>query len=543
MRMPYVSEVLLPDKIAGLVLVALVLESCRRTVGVIVTIIALFFIGYGFFGPYMPGVFVHPGLSLNKFVDAMYMTTNGLFGSLVSMCATIIFAFISFGVFLQGTGGEKYFIDMALALAGKRPGGPAKVAILGSGSMGMISGSTIANIVTTGALTIPLMKRLGFRPSQAGAIEAVASSGGQVMPPIMGVGAFLIADAVGISFVEVAIVSLAPAVLFYIALWFFIDKLAKRQRLTGLEEVPRFWPTAAKSIHMLVPIAVLIGMSILKFTPFYAAVVSTILIYLMAFLHKDNRVSFKKFFLILQKCSLAMTSIIGVVAAAAVIVSIIDITGLMIKFTSIILSFSGGNIVLIILILIVVSYVMGMGLPVTSCYIIISALGVPALIQAGTSDIGAHLMIFWFAMLAGITPPVCVSAYVAAKVAEADPMKTGLNALKMGSMFYIIPMLFLFSNILTGSFLEISVISIVVAISFYFLTSGLEGYIVEDLSVFERLVSLAVFSLLFVSTFTQVPMPTKIVMVVCGLAIGSVLYWRQYRKVKELDRPKSMVST
>lgn len=532
MRMPFVSEIQTIDKIVGLTLIILVLECCRRTVGIMVTSIGIVFILYGFLGSHMPGILQHPGFSFEKFIDILYLTTEGIFSSLVGMTATIIFGFISFGVFLQSTGGDKYFIDIALALAGKKSGGPAKVAVLGSSLMAMISGSSIANIVTTGSLTIPMMKSIGYKPEQAGAVEAVASSGGQIMPPIMGAGAFLMADALGVSFFDIAMVSFAPAVLFYCALWFFNDKIAKKRGLAGMSEVPELWSSIKNSFHMWIPIFVLIVMCIMKFTPFLAAAICTVLIYLMSYIKKTNKVSFKELFYIIEKCAISMTTIAGIIATASVIVAIINVTGLMIKSTSIILSLSGGNIVITILILLVISYIMGMGLPVTSCYIILAALGVPSLVKCGATPIGAHLMLFWSSMVAGITPPVCVAAYVAANVAGSDPMKTGLNSLKMGSMFYLLPLLFLFTNILTGSIYEIIALFAIALASIYFFVVGLEGYFLTKIKTFDRILSILIFFLLFMSTFNIVPISTKIVFIITAIIVSVIVYIRQQKSIK-----------
>ena len=529
MRIPLVSDILAFDKFAGVVLVCLSLEACRRTAGIIVTCIAGVAIWYSFAGRVFDSIFRHPGFDFDKFVDVLYLTTEGVFGSLVGMISTVLYAFISFGVLLQATGGDKYFMDIALSLAGKRPGGPAKVAVVGSCLMGMISGSSVANIVTTGSVTIPMMKNIGYKPEEAGAVEACASSGGQVMPPIMGAGAFLMADYLGVSFFTVASVSFAPALLFYLGLWFFNDKIARKRGLEGLAEVPSFWQSVKDSVHMWVPIGVLIAMCMMKFSPFYSAAMCTIFVLIAAMLKQRSTQLIRRVFAIMESCAISMTSIAGIIAAAAIIVAIISQTGLMIKSTSIILTLSGGSMVLTILILLAISYVMGMGLPVTSCYVILAALGVPALVKCGAPAIGAHLMLFWSSMVAGITPPVCVAAYVAANVAKADPMRTGFQSLKMGSLFYLVPITFLYSNILTGRPLEILAIFSVLALAVYFYVVAIEGFMLTKMNGFERLVALFIFLALFASIFNGIDIMHKAAMIGVSLVLTGFMFLKQRR--------------
>lgn len=533
MRIPLVSDIFTFDKFAGVVLVCLVLEACRRTAGIIVTCIAGLAIWYAFAGPVFDSMLRHPGFDFDKFIDVLYLTTEGVFGSLVGMIASVLYGFISFGVLLQATGGDKYFMDIALSLAGKRAGGPAKVAVVGSCLMGMISGSSVANIVTTGSVTIPMMKNIGYKPEEAGAVEACASSGGQIMPPIMGAGAFLMADYLGVSFFTVASVSLAPAVLFYLGLWFFNDKIAKKRGLKGLDEVPSFFESIKNSVHMWVPIAVLIAMCMMKFSPFYSAAMCTIFVFVAAMLKERSTRLAKRIFHIMESCAISMTSIAGIIAAAAVIVAIISQTGLMIKSTSIILTLSGGKMVLTILILLAISYVMGMGLPVTSCYVILAALGVPALVKCGAPAIGAHLMLFWSSMVAGITPPVCVAAYVAANVAKADPMRTGFQSLKMGSLFYLVPLTFLYSNILTGHPLEIFAIFAALALGIYFYVVAIEGFMLIKINIVERLAALLIFLLLFASIFNGVSHPHRVAMIGTSLVMSAFMFLRQRRHTQQ----------
>lgn len=530
MRIPLVSEILLLDKIAGVILIILVLECCRRTAGMVVTAIACVAIWYAFAGPSFNSMFKHPGFNFDKFIDVLYLTTEGVFGSLVGMVASVLFGFISFGVFMASTGGDKYFMDIALSLAGKQPGGPAKVAVVASGLMGMISGSSVANIVTTGSVTIPLMKSIGYKPEEAGAVEACASSGGQIMPPVMGAGAFLMADYLGITIFNVACIAFLPAVLFYLGLWWFNDKVARKRGLKGMKEVPRVKDAIINSMHMWIPIFVLIAMCTMKFSPFYSAVVCTFFVFVFAMAKERSWRLLKNIFIILEGCAVSMVSIAGILAAAAIIVAIISQTGLMVKSTSIILAFARGTLFLTVIILLVISYFMGMGLPVTSCYVILASLGVSALVKCGVPAIGAHLMLFWSSMVAGITPPVCVAAFVAANVAKADAMKTGFQSLKMGSLFYLIPITFLKSDFLTGGFPVAVVIFAILCVSTYHYVAMIEGYMLHKLNLIERVASGFTFVGSFLSVLNIYSMHTRSTMLVISIIIFAVLQITQ-RKI------------
>lgn len=533
LRIPFYSEIHPIDIIAGCILVVLVLEAGRRTLGWFISVLSAIFIAYAFFGPYMPMMLAHPGFSLNKFIDQMYLTSEGIFGSLMGLSATLLFSFVAFGTFLQATNADKYYMNIALALTGKKPGGPAKVAILSSAAMGTISGSTIANVVTTGTLTIPLMKRTGYAPNEAAAIETVASAAGQIMPPIMGTGAFIMAEVLGVKYIEIVKVSLIPAIIFYASIWFLVDLKARKKKLSGLKEekLPNLKDSVKKGLPLFIPIVILVVLLVKGFTPFLAGSLSTVLILLVTTLKKNMRLTIKKFMLALEKCAINMTSISGIIACAAIMVGIINKTGLTLKTTAIILHLSGGYLITTIALEAVLAYVLGMGLPIATSYILLSTLGAPALIELGVLPLAAHLMIFWFSQLATITPPVCMTAYAAAGIAGADPMKTGFTALKFGSPFYFIPMLFIFSNILHGNFFQASLIGFVVIIGIYFLAVSLESYFFVDLGYIKRIISFLIFIVIFASTFNIFMLKMRLLLFLVGLFIGFYLYFIQKKKL------------
>ena len=533
-RIPYYSEVLPLDMVVAIVLTILILEVSRRTVGLAMSVIAGIFIVYAFVGNYMPAMLMHKSFTLEKMVDCLYLTNEGFFGSMTSICAGTLFVFISFGVFLQETGGDKRFMDIALSVAGDKPGGPAKVAVLSSGCMGMISGSTVANVVTTGTLTIPLMKKTGYTPEEAGAVETVASSGGQITPPIMGTVAFLIADGIGVAYWDVVKVSFLPALLFYITIWFFVDAKARKKGMTGLAraDLPPLKQSIITCAPMIVPIVVLCVLLVMKYTPALSGAVCCILILVMAFFYKESRLSLKQFALALEKCSISMTSVIGVMACASIIVAIMSKTGFLLKSTSIVMLLGGGKLLGIVLINIVMSYIIGMGLPSASCYIILSALGAPALISLGVTPIAAHLLIFWFTQLAGITPPVCITAFVAAGIANSSPMKTGFTALEMGSTFYFVPFLFLFTPLVNGSPVEMIVTAILAALAFYMMVAFLENYLFGKTNVAVRVLCGLNSLCLFFASFTTTSLQTSIIMSIIGIVVLIALVLVQKKRYR-----------
>ncbi len=531
-RVPYTSPVYKIDMVLAVGLVILCLEAGRRTLGLSITLIAGIFVAYAFWGKYLPGIFQYKGTTLKKFVEQIFMTTEGIFGSLTGMSATTLFSFIAFGAFLQATHADKYFMNICLALCGKKPGGPAKVSCLSSAMMGTISGSSIANVVTTGTLTIPIMKASGYKPEEAGAIETVASSGGQIMPPIMGTGAFILAEAVGVPYMTVVKVSIMPAIVYYLCLWFFIDAKAKKRGIKGMEVVPDVKESLKVGFPFFIPVLTLFGLLVLNFAPFLGAISCTLLIFAIAEMRKDTRINFKQFWLALESCAKGMTSITGVILCASIVISMINMTGLMMKSTQIILSISGGKLWLTILLCAVIAYILGMGLPISTCYVILSSLACAAMVKIGAPILCAHLMIFWFTQLAQITPPVCMTAFAGAAIAKADPMKTGWNALTYGITFYVIPIMFIYSKLITGTVPQVLLISVIAVFALFFMVSGFEGYLLGNLSVPGRAICFAIFIAAVAATFDATSSSLRIILLSGGAAAALLLILLQHRRKK-----------
>ncbi|MBQ8091194.1 MAG: TRAP transporter fused permease subunit, partial [Pyramidobacter sp.] len=314
-RIPYYSKVSVPDMAAGTALVLLALESGRRTLGLFISLLAAALIAYAFAGPYMPQLLAHQGISYSRFIDIIYMTDMGLWNSLMGTSATLLFIFVAFGTALQATKTDAHYMNICLALAGSRPGGPAKVAVISSAAMGTVSGSTIANVVSTGTLTIPLMKKAGCSPEEAGAIETVASAGGQITPPVMGTGAFILADFIGRRYFDIVQVSVLPAILFYASLWFFVDLKARKKGLLGLppDRLPSFRHEMRRCWHMFLPILLLPGLLCFGFTPFLSGAACCVLILLFSFVRPKTRLTLRGFFKALEDCSVTAAKIAGVI--------------------------------------------------------------------------------------------------------------------------------------------------------------------------------------------------------------------------------------
>lgn len=532
-RMWYASPVLTLDYVFGIALIVLSLEACRRTVGVIVEGLVCLFIAYAFLGPYVPGMMTHRGMTLKKFIDCLCLTTEGIYGSLTGISATTIFSFIAFGVFLQATGGDKCFMNLALSLAGKKPGGPAKVACLSSGMMGMISGSNVANVVTTGSVTIPLMKSIGYKPEEAAAVEACASTGGLIMPPVMGAGAFLMAEYLGVPLVSILKVAFLPALLFYCAVWFFIDVIAKKSGMKGMEEVPDVKKSLKDSVWVAFPVILLLLLIFMNYSANLSAISTCVAMVAVSFVRgRDFWMTPKKILKALEDCAISMTAIAGIIAGASILVALINATGFMTKIMSLILSISGGSPVIVVLIIMLLSYIMGMGLPVTSCYVILVSLGAAAMNAVGFGLLETHMFIFWSTCLGSVTPPVCVAAFVAAQVAQADPMKTGFTSLKMGSCFYIVPTFFLISNFLSGSWFEIFLIFLVLLFGIYFMVVGIEGFCGKKLNAVWRIAALLTFFLAAGAATRLLPVPARLICAALEIACGAAILLRRRTNAK-----------
>lgn len=442
--------------VIGSIAILLVLEASRRAVGLPIVIVAAAFLIYAYFGPQMPGDLAHRGLSLNQLVTAMFFTTEGILGTPLAVSSTYIFLFLLFGAFLVQTGVGQYFNDLALAIAGKRTGGPAKVAIFSSALNGTISGSSVANTVTTGSYTIPMMKRLGYRKNFAGAVEAASSTGGQLMPPIMGAAAFLMIEFAGESYWDIAKAATVPALLYFSGIWIVTHFEAKRIGLLGLpaDQLPAK-KEVLKKIHLLIPILAIVFLLFQGFSIERTALYGIGITILVSLFRKDTRITPSKFIVALTSGARTALGVAAATACAGIIVGVVTRTGLGLKFGNMLVDIAGAlafnvdmQLMLTLVFTMIASIILGMGSPTTANYIITSTIALPAILalndqlDVAVPVLAAHMFVFYFGIVADITPPVALAAFAATGISGGEPMRTGGNAVKLAIAAFIIPYMF-----------------------------------------------------------------------------------------------------
>ncbi|MGS2777822.1 TRAP transporter permease [Robertmurraya sp. GLU-23] len=435
------------DFYIGLLAIILVLEATRRAVGLPITIIAGLFLAYAVYGPYMPSFLAHRGLSLERLVQTMFYTTEGILGTPLGVSSTYIFLFLLFGAFLVKTGVGQYFNDLAVSIAGKRIGGPAKVAIFSSALQGTISGSSVANVVTSGSFTIPMMKKLGYKKDFAGAVEAAASTGGQLMPPIMGAAAFLMVEFIGgITYWEIAKAAAIPALLYFAGIWIMTHFEAKRLGLRGLkdEEMPNR-KEVLKKFYLLTPIIAVIVLMTSGMTVTRAALFSILVAIIVGAFNKETRIGIRGIIEALVDGARTALGVAAATAAAGIIVGVVTKTGLGLKLANGLLDLAGGALIPTLMLTMLAAIVLGMGSPTTANYVITSTIAAPAIILLGVPDLSAHLFVFYFGIIADITPPVALAAFAAAGVSGGEPIRTGVQSAKLAIAAFIIPYMFVLS--------------------------------------------------------------------------------------------------
>jgi TRAP transporter 4TM/12TM fusion protein len=435
------------DSLISILGIVLSIEVCRRVLGWSMTLIGIGMLAYAYFGPYLPEVIAHRGFGIERLCTALFITTNGVFGVMANVLATYVILFIFFGAFLHKSGAGRFFIDLPMALAGKSTGGPAKVAVMASALFGSVSGSAIANTVSTGAFTIPLMKRAGFRPHIAGAIEPAASIGGMFMPPIMGAGGFLMAELTETPYAHIMLIAIAPALLYFFSVFCMIHFEAKKHKIEGMVDVdmPHWTVVLRKEWYFSLPLVIITVLMILGRSPGYAAFWATVSCVGVSWVRKETRMGPREIWEAIQtgaRNTLIIGATLGVIG---IIVGTISLTGIGLKFSDIIISLAGGHLLPAIFLIALASLVLGMGVPVTAAYLITAVLAVPPLQEMGVVLIAAHMIVYWFSQDSNITPPVCVAAYAGAAIAGSDPWKTGWTAFKFAKLLYVMPLLFAYT--------------------------------------------------------------------------------------------------
>ena len=438
------------DIVMGIIITLLSLELARRTINLILPALAVLFLCYAYFGPYVPGSLGHPGFSISNIVESIACDVGGIYGIVANTYATFVFPFIIFASFLKAAGAGDAIESLAIAIAGGTRGGPAKVAVVSSGIIGSITGSSAANAVATGAYTIPLMKKTGYKPHVAAGVEAAASSGGQMLPPVMGAGAFLLATFTETAYVDIIKIAAIPALLYFFSVGWMVHFIAGREGLKGLprDQLPKIKDVLLHKGYLLLPIIVILVLLVAKYSPQKAAFGAIVCTVLLSYVRKETRLGPRKLMdalILAAKNSLVVGATAGTVG---IIVGITLMAGVGIKFSALILGFSKGMLPLTILMTAVASYIMGMGLTVTASYVVVSVLAVPALVQLAVPLVAAHLVVFWYVETGQVTPPVALAAFAASGIARCDPNRAGFAAVRLASPLLITPVLFVYTPLL-----------------------------------------------------------------------------------------------
>jgi TRAP transporter 4TM/12TM fusion protein len=475
------------DTFWGSILILICLEVTRRVMGNTLAIVGLLFVVQLYLGPHLPGAFAHRGMTITRIIEFNYSTTEGIFGTVVSVFATYVMPFLVFGAFLQRSGGGQFFIDLAKALAGHISGGPALIAVWGSAVFGSMSGSPVANVVATGSFTIPMMKKSGFKADFAGAVEAAASTGGQFLPPIMGAAAFILATLTETTYAKIVVMASVPALLYYFSLTSMVYFHARKSGLRGLpkEDLPRVAEVLRKGWYYAFTIVLAIYLIVAGFSPPVVAFWATVFVTACSMLRKETRFTPARIFDTLDIAGKSGLTVAATAGTLGLVMGGITLSGLGVTFSHILLSFSGGSIFVTILLIMLISTIVGMGLPTTAAYIVLAILAAPSLVLMGVPLVQAHMLCFWLSMTSNITPPVCVAAFAAASISGGNPMKTGMHAFVLGIFMYLMPFSFVYvPQILIIGHSAASVIEI--AFSYFFATVALaaffQGWLIRSLS-------------------------------------------------------------
>jgi TRAP transporter 4TM/12TM fusion protein len=555
------------DTTASVVGVILSLEVARRVLGWSLTIVGLVFLCYAFWGDLLQGLpvldsFSHQGFPYKQAINHIYLKQEGVFGIMADVLVTYVILFIFFGSFLKASGCSRFFLDLPMALAGRTTGGPAKVAVMASGFFGSVSGSAIANTVSTGAFTIPLMKRAGFRPHVAGAIEPAASIGGMFMPPIMGAGGFLMAEMTEVPYVQIMKMAVFPAFIYFLSVFVMIHFEAKRYGLVGMREegAPTAWQILKKQWLLSLPLVIIVVLMLLAYSPGYAAFWATVSCVIVSWTTPDHRMGWREVLAAMIEGARNTLIIGATVGVIGIIVGTIALTGIGLKFSQIIIELSGGYLPIAILLIGLASLVLGMGVPVTAAYLITAVLAVGAvsemisqtqfgmsysdmeinreLVRAGYASwvlIASHMIVYWFSQDSNITPPVCVAAYAGAAIAGSDPWKTGWTSFKFAKMLYIAPFLFAFSPgfLLGGDWQQILLAYFTVTLGAIAFGSLTMGYFLCPTKAYEWVVAALATALLFfpelLSSWTPLP---KIAADFIGIGLWALIYLSQKVRIK-----------
>jgi len=528
------------DLTMGTIAIVMILETARRALGPIMMFLAVIFLAQIYYGPYLPGKLSHAGMPLSRIIEFTFSTQEAMFGVITATFATFVFPFMIFGAFLERSGAGGFFMELAKSLTGRWRGGPAKIATVTSALFGSISGSSVANVVATGTFTIPMMRRIGFRPKIAGAIEAIASTGGQFMPPIMGAGVFILATLIEMDYLKIALINVIPALIYFIFVLYMVDLEAVRSGLKGLpvEEIPKVTVVLKQGWHFFLPVFIVLGLLFYGYSPEVGAFWGTMSALFLSWRRKETRMYADDILLALRAGASANNSAGSAIGALGVIIGGIVLSGLGLKFSAILVELSGGSLLLCVIMVMIISIIIGMGSSTTGSYIILSVVAAPALIKFDVPPVAAHLVVFYAACLSNITPPVCVSAFAAAALAKADPMETGIAALKFGFALIFLPFGFVYLPplLMGGSVFDVIYITTFLLIGFMSLAMAIQGadFINSKIGIHQRIMfGLAAMSMLL-------PVPKWVNFIGIGLMVGGWLPgFLFYRKAQMASRLQS----
>jgi TRAP transporter 4TM/12TM fusion protein len=511
----------------GAVFWLLVLEGARRAGGTALFVLLLVLSTYPIYAGHLPGPIAGFSLSPADAVRYQTMSVEAILGIPMRVFGTLIIGFIVFGAALQATGGGRFFIDLSMAILGAFRGGPAKVAIVASGLFGSMSGSVVSNVLSTGVVTIPTMRRTGFRPEVAAAVEATASTGGTLMPPIMGATAFVMASILGIPYLQVAVAAAIPSFLFYASLFFQIDAYAARNGLRGLprEDMPSFWRTLRQGWFYLIAFGVLIFLLVSLRREAHAPFFATAALIVLAMLRRETRFAPATFVTFLADVGRILAELVTILAAVGLIIGALAVTGVAGTFSSDVIQLAGGSVFMLLLLGALACFILGMGMTVTAAYVFLAVVMAPALIQAGLDAVAVHLFIMYWAMLSFITPPVAIGAYAAASIARCSPMRAGLEAVRFGAVKYILPFFFVYNPVLvaqSGSLLDVTVASIAATLGVFLLAYALQGWVL-GVGPLGATPAGTVFRLLLVAAGLMLAAP-ELLTDLAGLALAVVIY-------------------
>ena len=471
--------------------VFLTLEGTRRMMGWALPTIALVFLVYAFIGPHLPGAFAHRGYGLQRVVSVLYATPSGIAGTPLQTSASYVAIFVIFAGFLDVSGAGKFFIDWSYAAFGWLRGGPAKVAIFASALMGTVSGSAVANVAATGAFTIPVMKKAGLRPSFAGAVEAAASSGGQIMPPVMGAAAFIMVEIMGTSYISIMKAAIFPGILYFLAVFCMVDFQVAKQGIKGIakELLPNAWKVFLGGWHLILPLILLVYLLVVvQYTPIKSAFWSVVAVVVVSWLRGNTRMGPTRLWEALRRGGNSMLEVAMACASAGIVVGIMLLTGLALRLSSMMVEWSGGHLMPLLLITMVISLILGMGLPTSAVYIVLATLVVPALTKLGIDPMAAHMFAFYFGVLANVTPPVAIASYTGAGIAGANPMTTGLIAFRIALAGFILPFMWVYNPalILQGDTVHVALAVTTATVGIVSLAASVQGYLFGNARWIER---------------------------------------------------------